>query len=70
MLLKIHTKQKETDMATNENLLRQYCLNIIKISTNILQDEDLMCVDRVDDLGKLVQQLADFRNNNYIDIPF
>ena len=57
-------------MTTNENLLRQYCLNIIQISTNILQNEDTMNVDKVDDLGKLVQQLADFRNNNYIDIPF
>ena len=57
-------------MATNENLLRQYCLNIIQISTYILQNEDIMNVDKVDDLGKLVQQLADFRNNNYIDIPF
>ena len=57
-------------MATNENLLRQYCLSIIQISTYILQNEDIMNVDKVDDLGKLVQQLADFRNNNYIDIPF
>lgn len=57
-------------MATKEILLRQYCLNIIKISTDILQDEDNMGVDKVDDLGKLVQQLEDFKNNNYIDIPF
>lgn len=57
-------------MATDENLLRQYCLNIIQISTNILQNEDTMNIDKVDDLGKLVQQLADFRNNNCIDIPF
>ena len=57
-------------MATKENLLRQYCLNIIQISTDILQNEDTMNVDNVDDLGKLVQQLADFRNDNDIDIPF
>ena len=57
-------------MTTKENLLRQYYLNIIQISTSMLQDEDIMNVDKVDDLGKLVQQLADFRNNNCIDIPF
>ena len=58
------------NMTTNQNFLRQYCLTIIQISTRMLQDEDAMNVDKVDDLGKLVQQLADFRNNNCIDIPF
>ena len=53
-------------MATNEELLRTYCDSIIKIAVDIIQNEDGYITDNVDDLGKILKQLGEFKRNNYI----
>lgn len=53
-----------------EELLQHYLLNLISISTDILKEIDVYEVDKVDDVGKLVSSLVEFRNNSYIELPF
>ena len=62
--------ESEENMATNEELLRTYCASIIKIAVDIIQNEDGYITDNVDDLGKILKQLGEFKRNNYIVIPF
>lgn len=57
-------------MATDEELMKQYCISIIQIATDILQKQDLFITDNVDELGKMTQKFAYFRNDNEINIPF
>lgn len=57
-------------MATDEELMKQYCISIIQIAADILQKQDSFITDNVDELGKITQKFADFRNDNEINIPF
>lgn len=54
----------------NEILLQQYLLNLIAISTDILQHIDNYELNEVESVGHLVSALAEFRTKNYIEIPF
>ena len=54
----------------NEQLLQNYLLNLISISTDMLKEIDVYEVDKVEEVGHILSSLAEFRKNNYIEIPF
>lgn len=55
-----------------QELLNSYLLNIVKFSVEIIQDIDVMDLneEKVAEIGKIVSQLAKFKKDNYIEIPF
>lgn len=60
----------EIQAAHQKALLQDYLLNLIAISTDILKDLDNYLIEESDNVGKLVANLAEFRKNNMIELPF
>ena len=50
--------------------LRNYLYNLIDISIDILKNIDVMECKEVETVGEMVSSLAEYRKNNYIDLPF
>lgn len=50
--------------------LRNYLYSLINISVDILQNIDVMECKEVETVGKMVSSLAEYRKNNYIELPF
>ena len=54
----------------NMALLKNYLYNLIDISVDILKNIDVMECKEVETVGKMVSNLAEYRRNNYIELPF
>ena len=62
--------RREVENSYNKALLNNYLLNLIAISTDILQNLDNYEIEKAANVGELVAQLAEFRKNNMIELPF
>ena len=58
-------------MKKEEELLKGYLINLIKISADILRDIDNFELEKVEEVGKIVSSLDEWRfKNDMLNIPF
>ena len=60
----------EIKQYSNMAELRNYLYSLINISIDILQNIDVMECKEVETVGKMVSGLAEYRKNNYLELPF
>ena len=60
----------EIQQYSNMEHLRNYLYSLIDISVDILKNIDVMECKEVETVGKMVSSLAEYRKNNYIELPF
>ena len=60
----------EIQQYSNMAHLRNYLYSLIDISVDILKNIDVMECKEVETVGKMVSSLAEYRKNNYIELPF
>ena len=60
----------EIKQVANRTYLRNYLYSLINISVDILQNIDVMECEEIETVGKMVSNLAEYRKNNYIELPF